>query len=333
MKKKLISAALALLFLLPAGCGQAASSQSMAPSAASVISEKSSSTKSAWVSASWTFTDAKKRKMTIPAAPKRVAALYGSFAEAWTLAGGTLAGTTEDAVSERKMSLGSAVKVVGTVKEPNLEQVLALQPDFVILSSEISAQVKLDASLTKLNIPHAYFSVKTYQQYLEMMKGFTALTGRPDLYEKNGASVQKQITEILAKVPKDKKPTALLIRAFSSGAKAKNSDDLAGAVLKDLGADNIADRKKSLLEDLSMEEIVKEDPDYIFVTVMGESEEKALAALKKGIQANPAWAQLSAVKNNRYVVLPKELFHYKPNAKWGESYAYLAKLLYPDVFK
>ena len=31
------------------------------------------------------------------------------------------------------------------------------------------------------------------------------------------------------------------------------------------------------------------------------------------------------------VLLPRELFHYKPNARWGESYAYLAKILYPDL--
>ena len=55
----------------------------------------------------------------------RVASLYGSFAETWLLAGGTLAGTTEDAVSERGLELGEDVAVVGTVKEPSLEEVLA----------------------------------------------------------------------------------------------------------------------------------------------------------------------------------------------------------------
>ena len=75
-----------------------------------------------------------------------------------------------------------------------------------------------------------------------------------------------------------------------------------------------------------------EDPDYIFVVTMGDSEE-ALKALKNGIEKNPAWSDLTAVKNNRFIVLPKELFHYKPNAKWGDSYEYVAKILYPDKFE
>ena len=47
-------------------------------------------------------------------------------------------------------------------------------------------------------------------------------------------------------------------------------------------------------------------------------------------ESNPAWSGLSAVKNGRYLLLPRDLFHYKPNARWGESYAYLANILYPD---
>ena len=64
---------------------------------------------------------------------------------------------------------------------------------------------------------------------------------------------------------------------------------------------------------------------------MGKDTQKALDALAAGIQANPAWNSLSAVQNGRYVVLPSDLFHYKPNARWGESYEYLAKILYPQV--
>lgn len=277
----------------------------------------------------WNFTDALNRPVTIQP-PQRVVSLYGSFAEAWTLAGGTLAGTTQDAVEERGMTLPADVAIVGTVKTPDTERVAALNPDFVILSADIAGHVQLDAMLTDMQIPHAYFQVDTYTAYLDMLQGFCRLTGRRDLYEKNGAAVEREIQEVLQKVPADgKKPTVLLIRAFSTGAKAKGKDNLAGVILDDLGADNIVERHASLLEDLSIEEIIEEDPDYILVSVMGTDDQKALDALKKGVQANPAWNELQAVKNDRYIVLPKELFHYKPNARWGESYAYLAKILYP----
>ena len=94
---------------------------------------------------------------------------------------------------------------------------------------------------------------------------------------------------------------------------------------------NIADDHPSMLEDLSLEEVIAADPDYIFVTTMGD-EQKALDYLNGLIQQNPAWSELSAVKEDRYIVLPKDLFHYKPNNRWGESYQYLGEILYPELF-
>lgn len=260
----------------------------------------------------------------------RVASLYGSFAETWLLAGGTLAGTTEDAVSERGLELGEDVAVVGTVKEPSLEEVLALAPDFVILSADVASQVKLHDALAAAEIPHAYYRVDAFADYLSMLEQFCRLTGREDLYEENGLAVQRQIDAVLAAAEDKTGPTALLIRAYSTGAKAKGDDNLAGVILRDLGADNLADRYESMLEDVSMEAVIAADPDFIFITTMG-AEDSALAFMTETFENNPAWAGLSAVRSGRCVLLPKELFHYKPNRRWGESYVYLAEILYPEL--
>ena len=59
---------------------------------------------------------------------ERVVCLYGSFAEAWVQAGGELAGVTDDAVNER--GLETDAQIIGTTKTPNLELILALEPDW-----------------------------------------------------------------------------------------------------------------------------------------------------------------------------------------------------------
>ena len=43
--------------------------------------------------------------------PQRVVCLYGSYAEAWLLAGGTLCGVTDDAVTERGLDLPDDVPI------------------------------------------------------------------------------------------------------------------------------------------------------------------------------------------------------------------------------
>lgn len=276
-----------------------------------------------------TFTDALGNEVTLESW-NSVVSLYGSFAETWVLAGGELAGVTEDAVEERNMVLGENVETIGSVKSPNLESILALNPDFVMLSADIATQVDLQTALTEAGVPHAYFRVDYFSDYLSMLELFTSMTGRSDLYEENGAAIQEKITAITELAKSEETPTGLLIRAFSTGAKAKGTDNLTGVIMEELGVDNIVARHESLLDDLSIEEIIEEDPDFIFVTTMG-SEEAALEALENGIMANPAWSGLSAVENDRVYVMPKDLFHYKPNARWAESYAYMAKLLYPQL--
>lgn len=277
----------------------------------------------------FTFTDVLGYEVTLEHWD-RVVSLYGSFGETWLLAGGTLAGTTNDAVNERNLELGADVAIVGTVQNPNLEEILAINPDFLILSADTAEHVQLHDALQQAGIPHAYYRVDAFGDYLAMLEQFCTMTGREDLYESNGLAVQEQIDRVLEAAAGQPHPTALLIRAYSTGAKAKGDDNLAGVMLRELGAENLVSRYDSLLEDVSMEEVIVADPDFIFVVTMG-SEEKALTYLKEQLESNPAWAGLTAVKNGHYVLLPKDLFHYKPNARWGESYAYLAKILYPEL--
>ena len=82
---------------------------------------------------------------------------------------------------------------------------------------------------------------------------------------------------------------------------------------------------------MSLEHVVASDPDVIFVLTMG-NESSALAYLETNVESNPAFSSLTAVKSDNYHVLPKDLFHYKPNERWDESYEYIAKLLYPEIF-
>ena len=269
------------------------------------------------------------RGVAIPvAAPQRVVSLYGSYAEAWVGAGGTLVGATEDAVSERGMDLGDA-QVIGTTKAPNLELILALDPDLAILSLDIAAQVSAAEVLGAAGVPCAAFRVDSWQDYARMMDTFTTLTGRRDLYEAIIPPMEAAIVQTIADAQAQQKaPTVLLLRAYSTGVKAKADDNLAGVMLEDLGCVNIASKHPSLLEEMTLEAIIAEDPDCIFISVMGGDEEAALHVVDETLGQNPAWQGLGAVREGRVYVLPRDLFHYKPNARWAEGYAYLYGLLF-----
>ena len=260
----------------------------------------------------------------------RIVSAYGSFSECVLLAGGELVGVTNDAVSERNLDLDENTEIIGTVKDINLEKIISLAPDYLILSADITAQLAFEENLKMLEIPYGYFRVDSFDDYDSFMKQFCGYTQRDDLYEEHVISIRENIQNILDKVPENANKTFLLMRVYSTGIKVKN-DNIADSMLKELGAVSITDKCPSLLQDLSVEKVIVENPDYIFVSTMGD-ENTAVEYFTNNIVNNPAWSGLSEIKSGNCTVLPKELFHYKPNNRWDESYEYLARILYPEIF-
>ena len=278
-----------------------------------------------------TFTDALDREVTVKKNPERVAALIGSFADVWTLAGGTVCASADDAWDDFDLELPDAVNL-GGAHSPNLELLLSANPDFVIASSSTAADVEMKEPLENAGITVAYFDVSSFDDYLEMLKVCTDITGREDLYEQNGLNIKKQIDDIKSDFAKENIPenerTVLLLRASAGFVKAKGSKGtVLGEMLADLGCVNIADSDKNLLENLSIESIIKREPYRIFVVVMGDDTEAAKNKLSSVMEENPAWGELDAVKQNRLYFMDKKLFNLKPNARWAEAYEQLVEIL------
>lgn len=275
------------------------------------------------------FTDDMGRQVILNEKPKNVVSLFGSYSELWILSGGNLVGVTEDAVSERNLNLDKDTQVIGSVQQPNIELILQLEPDLILMTTDLKAHTELAETFEKAGLNSAYFKENTIDEYTNVLKIYTDINQNPNLYTQYGTTVKSQVNDIIAQVPiGEEKHKVLLIRSMSTKAKALKEDHMVGVMLADLGADNIASRNDSLLEELSMEAILAEDPDFIFVVTTGDID-SAIKTMENGIMTNPAWSSLSAIENGNYHILPKDLFQYKPNARWGESYEYLYEILYP----
>lgn len=311
----------ALLF----GCSPA-----VEPSAPSV----ESATPSPPVDSSVSFQDSVGNNISLTGKPQNVAVLFSSYAEIWQLAGGEVSMTVGEAV-ERGFATDDARLVDDSAgKTIDTELLLSYSPDLVIGSADIAGQVEAAEITRNAGIPTALFHVETFNDYLKVLKICTNITGESELYESNGTVVAEEIeTTLTATAGIENHPKILFVRAGSSASsvKAKTADQhFAAAMLDELGAENIADAAPILADGLSLEEVILQDPNYIFVTAMGD--EDASKAYILELFATEGWKDLTAVRENRYVFLPKDLFHFKPNARWADAYRYLAELLYPELF-
>lgn len=277
------------------------------------------------------FTDALGRNITVMKNPEKVAALIGSFADVWLLSGGSVCATVDDAWDDFGLDIPNAVHI-GGAHSPGLELLLSAEPDFVIASASTSSNVEMKEVLENAGIVVAYFDVDNFEDYLSMLGICTDITGRNDLYELNGLKIKEQIDSIKSRVTNanlsEAERSVLLLRAASGFVKAKGSEGtILGEMLADLGCINIADSDNSLLETLSVESVIRQDPYRIFVVTMGKDTEKALENISRMMDENPAWKTLPAVLENRVHVMDRKLFNIKPNAKWAESYEKLSEIL------
>ena len=215
----------------------------------------------------FSFVDDLGREVTV-GNPERVAALIGSFTDIWLLAGGTVTAAANDSWESLNLPLGEDVVNLGSIQEPDIEKLIASQPELVLASANTDADLEMEEILKQAGIPTAYFAVSSFEEQIEKTR------------ERIDGSA----------------PKVLFLRASSSSVKAKGSEgNVCGEMLSDLGCINIADSDQTLLEDLSMEAIIAADPDYIFVTFQGNNQEAAMQNVEEMLLSNPAWTSLSAV--------------------------------------
>ena len=281
----------------------------------------------------YAFTDHTGAEVTVPYKPQTVAVLTSSLADLWVTARGQVDITVGEAVARGFADTDAVLVDDGAGKTVNLELLIASKPDLVLYSAELSGQLACAESLQAAGIPAAGVSVETFEDYLALLKICTDILQKEAAYETYGVQLQAKVDALLAHGRSQRsQPKVLFVRAGSSAkyTKAKTADNhFVCKMLEQLGTVNIADSAPVLLDGLSLEAVLLEDPDVILFTTMGD--EETGEAYMQSLLADPVWQTLTAVKTGRVHQLPKELFQYKPNARWDEAYTYLIDLLYGET--
>ena len=279
----------------------------------------------------YTFTDDLDRTVTVTST-ERVAALLGSYADIWLLAGGTVCAAADDAWDDFDLPLSEDTVNLGGTKDLSLEALLASAPTFVLASTNTPQHLEWESALQGAGITVAYFDVSSFDDYLRMLKTCTELTGNEESYARYGESVAAVVEEVTSRsraAMEEDAATVLVLRASASRIRAKNSEgNVLGELLGDMGCINIADSDSNLLENLSVESIYLQDPDHIFIVQVGDDAAGMKENVNRFFAENPLWLELDAVKNDRVHYMDKRLFNLKPNAYWGESYIQLEEILF-----
>lgn len=286
----------------------------------------------------YTFTDSTGTTVTLEEKPQKTAVLFSSYADIWVTAGGTVDITVGESV-ERGFAGDGAVLVDSGAGHTSidLEALTAAAPDLVIGTADFPAQTDAVAFCRSAGIPAASFRVESFDDYLEVLSVFCHITGETERYREYGTAIREQIQAILDKTAAyadeaEHTPEILFVRSGTSAksTKAKTAaDNFVCVMLDELGTHNIADSASALTGSLSLEAILENDPDALFIATMGS--EEAAKSYMDSLLSSDGWKELRCVRQGSYCYLPKDLFHFKPNARWAQAYRFLAEFLYPEI--
>lgn len=281
------------------------------------------------------ITDDAGRTVTLKEKPQRVVVLSTSILNFVSAVDGDVAGRatvkSEDASIADKYK---NVPDVGPVYNVSTEKIMELKPDLVIASAK--QHQKLIPILEQNHIPVIALKSKSYEDVKRDLEIIGQVYGQEEAAKAKISEMDTEIAAIVDKLPQEKKKIAI-IYATPSAVSVQLPSSIAGNVADILHFENVSssvqqDAKDAEKVPYSMEALVEQNPDSIFFTSMGPKD-KIEKRIQEDVKNNPAWNTLPAVQEGHVYVLPENYFLLNPGLEYPKAVAYMAKLVYPEVYQ
>ncbi|NMS91156.1 ABC transporter substrate-binding protein [Clostridioides difficile] len=221
---------------------------------------------------------------------------------------------------------------VGQAMNPDLEIVASLKPDVFVVDSMFKENV--EKSMKEYNLDTFYFETGTYTKFLKSIESLGEKINKQSEAKKLIDELEGVEQSVVAKSQKQaKKPKVAILFGGGNNFMLATKSSYLGDLVKTVGAENIADNLTDNVESgyiqFSLEQILKENPDYILRFAHGNIEETK-KAFDDSFEKNPAWATLDAVKNGKVIDLDSSVFNVSANIYVKDSINKLGDIFYGD---
>ncbi|AHL76903.1 ABC transporter substrate-binding protein [Stutzerimonas stutzeri] len=246
--------------------------------------------------------------------PQRVVALGDNALDAALSLGlqpvGTLASRGGSDVPDYLKAKAGDIALVGTVREPNLEAVLSLQPDLILASTELPR-----AQYDKLSLiaPTIVPKGGSFQDWRTLFGVYAQALGEAAKADERIGEIDARVVALRKQLPADQQVS--VVRWNPQGPFLMSSRLFVGQLLEALGfkPNTLAtETERPHTDILSLENLGKADGDWIFLATLNPDGSKALDEARE----QPAFKRLEAVKNDHVVSVDGQI--------WSSSSGYLA---------
>lgn len=237
---------------------------------------------------------------TLEAAPERIVSLSPTATEILFAIG---AGDQVVAVDSYSYFPEQAPVTELSGFDPNVEAVIAFDPDFVVIANDANDLV---ASLTELDIPVMISSAPAdIEGGYATMADLGVATGHVDQTAEVIAGLRDEIAAAFAVAPATE---VRIYHELGDALYSASSFGFVGSVYAELGAANIADEAdvdQGGFPQLTEEYIIAADPELIVIT-------DQVGYTAEDLAARPGWSEVTAVQTGNIVTVNADIA-----SRWG----------------
>lgn len=261
------------------------------------------------------------RRVCITSPPERVVSLAPSMTEmVFAMGAGTvLVGRTERC---NRPAEARKVGIVGAYMRPDLERVIAARPDLVLTTSR-SARKEFVYRLEELGMPVFVSNSGDLDDISSLVTRLGKLLSRTEAARTIVEAFERDRRIISELVIKRREPTVLLVVGMHPLVVA-GGKSFVGSLIREAGGLNIAESASSAYPKLSMEEVIRKDPDLILFFNKECPDEQTF------LQRWSRFPSLRAVRHRRVHALDADLMA-RPTPDIARGLAQLVRIFNPGT--
>ena len=273
------------------------------------------------VASTWAreVTDQTGRHVSVPDNPQRIVSIAPSITESlYALGlGGRLVGDTNycDYPPEARSK-----PHVGALQNPSMEAIVALKPDLVLGTQEGNGRQTVD-QLDRLGIPLYGVTAHTVDGTLRSLEDLGRVLGWRQPTDKLVESLRVRVGAVENRVKGMNRPNVLFVVWYRPLITAGKSTFISD-VIREAGGVSISDDLAGEWPRMSLEEVLKRNPDIILFP-----RTDTFAPALEDFQKLPGWGKLPAVQNRRMYLVSETIM--RPCPRLVDALEEVANLLHP----
>jgi iron complex transport system substrate-binding protein len=210
---------------------------------------------------------------------------------------------------------------VGAMLNPSLEKIVALEPDLVLGTDEANRRETAD-QLARLGIPLYGLTAHSLEGAIQSIEELGRTLGWEQPTEKLVARLRERVEVVEKRVQDGHQPKVLFVVWYRPLITAGEPTFIAD-VIRRAGGISISDDLKGEWPHMSLEEVLKRDPDVILFP-----KTEAFAPGLEEFQKLPGWRELPAVKSRRMYFISETIM--RPSPRLVDALEELADILHPE---